>query len=354
MANYAASDNTDALRFGIFDWIDDGGIPLRDIYEQRLRMLELADEAGIWGYHLAEHHGTPLAVSPSPNLFLTAAAQRTTRLRLGPMVQLLPLYNPIRNIEEVCFLDNISGGRLELGVGRGISAEELEIYGLTADEARSRFGECFDILMQGLTQPEVNYEGSFYSVKHAPMTIRPLQKPHPPLWYPTSNPERVTWVAEHGFHTLFGFTHTGLDIIAAGVAAYRATLARLGKTPAGHALMLGATRHVYVDETDAKALEIAREAYTTFDLNFRTRPGRSAEAPSRRGDFDTALGWGGIIVGSPDTVRSKVQAFVDGSGVNYFVGTFAFGSLGTDEVLRSLGLFAREVMPALKPSPQLL
>src|SRR5690606_1196836 len=101
---------------------------------------------------------------------------------------------------------------------------------------------------------------------------------------------------------------------------------------------------------DEKARAVARKAYDDFDLNFRTRPGRSPDAPSRRGDFDTALSWGGIIVGSPETVRSQVQAFVQDTGINYFVGTFAFGSLATEDVLRSLGLFAREVMPALEPS----
>jgi alkanesulfonate monooxygenase SsuD/methylene tetrahydromethanopterin reductase-like flavin-dependent oxidoreductase (luciferase family) len=340
------------LRVGIFDWIDhNSSLSLAETYEQRLRMLELADEAGIWGYHMAEHHGTPLAVAPSPNLFLAAAAQRTQRLRLGPMVQLLPLYNPLRNIEEVCFLDNISNGRLELGVGRGISAEELEIYGLTSEEARARYDECFDILMQGLTQPTVTHKGAYYSIVDAPMTIRPLQQPHPPLWYPTSNPERVTWVAEHGFHTLFGFSHTGPEVIAAGVAQYRAVLAAAGPGAAtlGHDAMLGATRHVYVDETDEKALAVAREAYTAFDINFRTRPGRSLEA-SRRGDFDTAIGWGGIYAGSPETVRAQVQEFLDGTRINYFVGTFAFGSLTTEQVLRSLRLFTQEVMPALHTS----
>jgi alkanesulfonate monooxygenase SsuD/methylene tetrahydromethanopterin reductase-like flavin-dependent oxidoreductase (luciferase family) len=140
------------------------------------------------------------------------------------------------------------------------------------------------------------------------------------------------------------------------VTRYRETLAAGGvvRPPAGREAMLGATRHVYVDETDERAMEVARAAYTAFDINFRTRPGRSPEAPSRRGDFDTALSWGGILVGSPETVRTKVQEFVDGTGINYFVGTFAFGSLSTEQVLRSLGLFAREVMPALTPSPQLV
>ena len=161
------NETADTLRIGIFDWIDHNtSLSLTETYEQRLRMLELAEEGGIWGYHMAEHHGTPLAVAPSPNLFLAAAAQRTQRMRLGPMVQLLPLYNPLRNIEEACFLDNLTGGRLELGVGRGVSPEELEIYGLTSDEARGRYQECFDILMQGLTQPSVNYEGTYYTTRN--------------------------------------------------------------------------------------------------------------------------------------------------------------------------------------------
>ena len=216
------------LKFGIFDWIDhNAGLNLHETYEQRLRMLELADEAGIWCYHVAEHHGTPLAVAPSPNLFLAAAAERTERLRLGPLVQLLPLNNPLRNIEEVCVLDNLSDGRLELGIGRGVSPEELEIYGLTIDEGRERFQECFDILLQGLRTGRVTYKGKYYNIHDAPVTIEPQQRPYPPLWYPTSSPDRVAWVAKEGFNTLFGFTRTGMDVIAAGVAQYRD---RLGRT----------------------------------------------------------------------------------------------------------------------------
>ena len=89
------------MEFGLFDWIDRGKAPLQKLYEERLRLLEVADSAGFLGYHLAEHHFTPLGMAPSPALFLSAAAQRTQRIRLGPLGYLLPLYNPLRLIEEV-------------------------------------------------------------------------------------------------------------------------------------------------------------------------------------------------------------------------------------------------------------
>src|SRR5215469_15626261 len=98
------------VAFGVFDWIDRAAEPLRQLYEERLQLLELADSAGFFCYHLAEHHATPLGMAPSPALFLSAAAQRTRRIRLGPLVYLLPLYNPLRLIEEVSMLDQLSGG----------------------------------------------------------------------------------------------------------------------------------------------------------------------------------------------------------------------------------------------------
>ena len=96
------------VKFGLFDWIDRGGAPLPQLYEDRLRLLEEADRAGFYGYHLAEHHFTTLGMAPSPALFLSAAAQRTQHIRLRPLVYLLPLYSPLRLIEEVCMLDNLS------------------------------------------------------------------------------------------------------------------------------------------------------------------------------------------------------------------------------------------------------
>ena len=352
------SDATQKLEVGIFDWIDlNRHLSLGDTYEQRLRMLEVADEAGIWCYHLAEHHGTPLAVAPSPNLFLAAAAQRTRRIRLSPMVQLLPLYHPLRNIEEVAFLDNLSGGRLELGVGRGISAPELKTYGLTPDEARGMFDEYFEVLRMGLAQAQVTYEGKYYCIENAPLPIRAQQQPYPPLWYPTDNPERIPDLAVNHVNTLLGFSLTPVEKIAAGATLYRAALEK--PAPASERLnphvespKYGATRHVFVAPSEAQGLDIAGAAYVDFEMNFFTRPGVEPLLDGRLAGPEAAVASGALIAGDPRSVLERLQAFIDATGVNYVALTFAFGSLNTEQVLDSLSLFAREVMPALTlPAP---
>ena len=124
------------LQCGLFDWIEwEKNRPPSDIFEERLQMLEYADRAGFFCYHLAEHHITPLSLAPSPGFFLVAAAQRTQRIRLGPLVYLLPFYHPLRLVQEVCMLDHLSRGRLELGVGRGIVPMEAEHFNVKEEES---------------------------------------------------------------------------------------------------------------------------------------------------------------------------------------------------------------------------
>ncbi|HYR97370.1 MAG TPA: LLM class flavin-dependent oxidoreductase, partial [Gemmatimonadales bacterium] len=108
------------MQFGVFDHMDASGEPLALLFENRLKLAEAYDRLGLYALHVAEHHSTPLGMSPSPSVFLALAAQRTKRLRLGPLVYTLPLYHPLRLAEEICTLDQLSGGRLELGVGRGV------------------------------------------------------------------------------------------------------------------------------------------------------------------------------------------------------------------------------------------
>src|SRR5205823_5885687 len=177
---------TMGLKFGIFDHIEPvPGLSLGQIYRERLHSLERYDAAGFYAYHLAEHH-TPAvhSLAPSQNVFLAAASQRTRRLRLAPCVYVLPLHHPLRLIEEVCMLDHLSDGRLELGVGRG-GVLEAYFWGSDADVERNyvKYQETLDILRQGLSHEDLTYQGEFYTFDALPMRLRPRQQPYPPLWY---------------------------------------------------------------------------------------------------------------------------------------------------------------------------
>src|SRR6516225_1895073 len=185
------------MRFGIFDHLDDSGLPLSQHFEERLRLIEAYDRAGFYGYHLAEHHNTPLGYAPSPGVFLSAVAQRTKQLRFGPMVYLLPLYHPLRLIDEICMLDQMSGGRFLYGVGRGISPVEVGFYGVDFGTGMAQFEEALAVIRQGLTQDELTYRGEFYKFDRVPIVLKPVQLPHPPLWYGLSRPETVKWAAEN-------------------------------------------------------------------------------------------------------------------------------------------------------------
>ena len=172
------------LQFGIFDHIEPvPGLSLHQIYRERLLKLEQYDAAGFYAYHLAEHH-TPAvhSLAPSQNVFLAAASQCTQRLRLAPCVYVLPLHHPLRLIEEVCMLDHLSDGRLELGVGRG-GVLEAHFWGSDADVERNfvKYQETLDILRQGLSHEDLTYQGEFYTVPAGRQDPRPVQQPGPPV-----------------------------------------------------------------------------------------------------------------------------------------------------------------------------
>ena len=138
------------MKFGVFDHLDNSGAQLSDFYEDRLQLIEEYDRSGIHIYLTAEHHATPLGMSPSPSVLHSAIAQRTKRLLFGPLVYTLALYHPLRLAEEICMLDHLSKGRFQLGVGRGISPYELSYYGVNPDEAHARYLESFEVVMQAL------------------------------------------------------------------------------------------------------------------------------------------------------------------------------------------------------------
>jgi alkanesulfonate monooxygenase SsuD/methylene tetrahydromethanopterin reductase-like flavin-dependent oxidoreductase (luciferase family) len=171
------------MEYGVFDHLDRNDLPLNEFYEARLKLIEAYERAGFYAYHVAEHHSTPIGMAPSPSVFLTAVAQRTKTLRFGPMVYALPLHHPLRLIEEICMVDQLSGGRLEIGFGRGSSNTEISFYGQDPAKSQEIYTEARELILRGLTQKKLTFEGKYFSFKDIPMELEPLQKPYPPMWY---------------------------------------------------------------------------------------------------------------------------------------------------------------------------
>ncbi len=252
------------MKFGVFDHLDRGDLPLKDYYEARLKLIEAYDQAGFYAYHVAEHHSTPLGMAPSPSVFLAAVAQRTRRLRFGPLVYALPLYHPIRLIEEICMLDQMSGGRLEIGFGRGASSIETSFYGLDPAKTQQIYAEGLELIIQGLSKRTLNFRGDFFSFENVPMELEPIQKPHPPIWYGIHSVDSAERAARRGLHVVSldppGETRTFVD-------RYRQIWHETrGKKTALPKIGLG--RFIVVANTDEEAIRIARRAYPKWHRSF--------------------------------------------------------------------------------------
>src|ERR1700757_2682799 len=175
------------MKIGLFDHVEHGKRPVATLFDERLAFAKAADEAGIYCLHVAEHHATPLNMVPVPGVYLGAVARETKRMRLGPLVYLLPLSSPLRLIEEVAILDHLSHGRLEVGVGRGVSPFELNYHNVSYEKSRDIFLDAYAAMREGLTHERLNHAGNYFTYCDVPMELRPMQEPHPPFWYAASN-----------------------------------------------------------------------------------------------------------------------------------------------------------------------
>lgn len=335
------------MKFGIFDHLDRAGTPLREQYESRLELIELYDAAGFHAYHLAEHHSTPLGMAPSPAVFLSAVAQRTTTLRFGPLVYPLPLYHPLRVAEEICMLDHMSGGRLDIGFGRGASQFEIEYFGIDPKEAQERYEEARQVVLMALTSDRVDYHGRFHSFAGTPVEMRPLQQPYPRLFYGAGTPETGAKAARERANLV---CNAPVALVKPIFDRFREEWAALGHAETDMPL-LGLNRHCVVAETDAAAQEIAERAYRIWHASFyrlwqlrNSRPNNAAYPETFAGL--QKMGYG--IAGSPQTVRDFYVTEIGGVGANYALGRFAFGDISLAEARRSVELFRDHVMPALR------
>jgi alkanesulfonate monooxygenase SsuD/methylene tetrahydromethanopterin reductase-like flavin-dependent oxidoreductase (luciferase family) len=346
------------LEFGVFDWVDRAGErSAGQTYEERLTLLRRADAGDFARYHLAEHHGTPLGLAPSPALFLAAAARETSRIRLVATTFIVPLYDPLRLVQEIGMLDQLSGGRVEVGVGKGSSPHEAAMFGYPPPEMARRYARSVPVILSalrtGVFVPPVDEGAESGPIE---LFVRPVQTPHPPLWYPTSNPESIPRLAHDGYHTIFGFGFASPPL--AEIRPHSRTFFEIrDRADAAHGVAaaangpprFGMLRHIYVADTDAEARDTAQTAFTAHFQSF-SHLWRKAGSDrfTRQPDLDDLVAAHRLFIGSPATVADQVAHSVQTAEVNYVVGAFAWGSLSVEQSLRSMELFDGEVIPRVR------
>jgi alkanesulfonate monooxygenase SsuD/methylene tetrahydromethanopterin reductase-like flavin-dependent oxidoreductase (luciferase family) len=243
-------------------------------------------------------------------------------------------------------LDRISKGRMQLGVGRGVSPRETAAYSIDHNETGKIYHEAFRLLMQGLTSDELNFEGKYYTFKNVTMVLKPMQQPHPPLWYGLIFPEQATWPAANDVNIIMLGMRPNIRAV---VDRYHEERKKAGKDP-NKVPLIGVTRHVVVAETDEAALKIARRAYLKWVNSFYWIWDKFGDDPHVRhiypATFDELMAVNNGIAGSPETVTKYIAAEAEATGLNYFLSWLAFGDMTVDESLTSLDLMAKHVIPA--------
>jgi alkanesulfonate monooxygenase SsuD/methylene tetrahydromethanopterin reductase-like flavin-dependent oxidoreductase (luciferase family) len=332
------------MLFAVFDHNDSTGLPAARQLDERLELVAAYERLGYYAYQLAEHHGTPLGIA-TPHLMLAAASRLTSSIRLGTLISILPLVPPLRMVEEAATLDQLTNGRLVLGVGRGVSPVETGFHGVPGAEAQPRFDEAFEILLTGLDPevPEVTFHGKYYDIDAAPVVTKPVQRPLIP-WYATRTPDKARWCARLRLPMMALVPSPEVRTLT---DAYKAEWAALGRAEADLP-PLGISRQIVVADTNEKAQEIAARAFAPFteNLSYLWRKFGVAMPPGvASGTFET-VSTGHRYAGDPAGARAWVAEHAAAAGISYFSLEFAFGDMTFAETLRSAELFATEVMPA--------
>ncbi|HEY0302896.1 MAG TPA: LLM class flavin-dependent oxidoreductase [Rhizomicrobium sp.] len=332
------------LDFAVFDHLDTNGAPLGSFLDERLRLVEIIERAGFSAYHLAEHHSSPLGMASSPGVFLSAAIQRTHKIKLGPLIYVVPLYHPLRLYEEVCMLDHLSKGRFMLGIGRGGALVEHQRYGIEPTQASAIYQEAFAVLMRAFETDVLDFEGKFFTFKDFVIQAKPYQLPHPPIWYGAPSPDAIGWAVPKAINVV----SLGPAVRAKAISdRYRKDWRDLGRGEADLP-RIGITRHVVVAESDAQAQRIARDAYPRWRAAMEFLWKRSGQDfllkeiyPMAFDDLQ-AIGHG--IAGSPATVRDYIARLERDAGINYVLCQMMFGDMNFSDATHSINLFGAEVM----------
>jgi alkanesulfonate monooxygenase SsuD/methylene tetrahydromethanopterin reductase-like flavin-dependent oxidoreductase (luciferase family) len=315
-------------------------------YRQMLEQVRLAEELGWECFMFNEHHflgyGGPVA---NPAVLLAAAAARTSRIRLGTCIAILPLRHPLQSAEDYAMVDAISGGRLEFGIGSGNTEMDYKVFGVTRENDRQRLREAIDVILKVWGNERVSHKGDFWQFDELTLYPRPIQQPHPPIWVAGTSAEGLGWAGRQGYDIMtVGHPHPP-EKVRPGVEAWKQGLRDQGIDPKDRRCQFHVRTHV--NESAERAREIATGAISRYDAISRIGR-RSLTTSTAEYDWDMMLATGRNNYGSPDQCILNIQNAKKHYYFDTLTTTFNFGGIPHAEIMKSMRLFAKEVMPAFR------
>jgi len=353
------------MRFGTYYFLQaPPALAHPEVVQREIEQMVWTEELGFDSIWLTEHHFIEYGLSVSPAILATAAAMKTQRVRIGLAAAILPFHDPIRLAEELAIVDILSGGRLDVGVGRGNRPVEFEGYRIPQIESRERFEETLAIMVRAWTQERFSFEGQHFTIPEVRVIPKPLQHPHPPLYIVCVSPDTIESTALRGLPMLNSILRGPIDQLVAQRDTYVKACKKGGRSDAEIAGLLsrwGVSRHIHVAPTDAQARAEARDAemwYQDALRRFLIPDNIERVHPLLQPGFRTLaermgpVTWEQLVdetlaIGSPDTVAGKIED-MQRLGVGEVLCWMNFGGLPQDQVRRSMELFAREVMPRFR------
>jgi alkanesulfonate monooxygenase SsuD/methylene tetrahydromethanopterin reductase-like flavin-dependent oxidoreductase (luciferase family) len=309
------------VKFGVlqfFSW-PERRTALATVYARALERIAIMDRSGYDAVWLAEHHFSSFSVCPSVHMVGTLAAARTRRLRIGTAVSLAPFYHPLRLAEEVALLDQLSGGRVNWGAGRGFARVEFEAFGVPPDESASRFRETVDIVLRAWTEERLSFAGRHFRFDDVEILPKPLQQPHPPVWLAASSEPAIEWAAARGFSILMD-PHSSAAELGRKRRFYAERLAAAGHAEAGRDIPMA--RLVALADDAAKAAAVAKSgAQWIVDsyLGAQHRPVVQGSFVPAGSDPVARYLDDVILHGTPDSVADSILRLRDEIGLDYLL-----------------------------------
>ena len=321
-----------------------------EVYARGIEQAQAAESLGYRNTWIGEHHFSTYGYASRPVQLATYIAAKTTKLRVGTAVIVVPLHHPLLIAEEVAMLDILSNGRLDIGLGRGYQRYEFERLGLKLDTSGERWNESIDILLRAFAGEPFSYEGKIFNIPETSIFPKNTQKPHPPIWVTAQSPYAIEATVKRGFNVLTGGFGVPLERLAEFGKIFDRVVDEV-KPP--RKPNVGVQRAVYVTKDHADAREAAEQARWNMRVTLslrnnyeRVEGGKAVPVPAQTEPTIDELLDRYLVIGTPDEVIRQIHRVQEVVGISHFNCSFWIGDLSQERVLKSMELFAKEVMPA--------